>query len=432
MSKEINNFICLVNFFRNEGINHAILGRRNSLNEIVDGDIDIVISHKDFSNLNIIMQDFASNCGMQLIQCLEHESTAKYYVLSDRTDHSMICPDLCSSFIRDKRLLINNEELMSNRTSFTIEGEELSILVPEYEFLYYLLKKTDKNSLDINAFEHLALQFKACNTEKLLNILKRYFSNTSIELIVSAFNKNTIDQINQQILVLRKELYRKKPIKFSHAVADLKLKVKRVFFKTGLSIAVLGADGSGKSTVINGLSEHLKKGFRKVQYYHLYPKESNRITKTNIDPQGQKPHSIIISQLKLLYFSSNYYLGYFKVYLKLVRSTLIIFDRYFDDILVDKLRFRYKGPSFFLRAAGVFIPKPKLYVYLDAPSDVIYRRKKELTIDEIERQRKEYLSVMRMKKKGYIINAEQQPEKVIFDVETKILDYLEERQKNRI
>ena len=50
MSKEVNNFICLVNFFKNEGIDYAILGRRSSLNEIVDGDIDIVIS-SSFVNL---------------------------------------------------------------------------------------------------------------------------------------------------------------------------------------------------------------------------------------------------------------------------------------------------------------------------------------------------------------------------------------------
>jgi thymidylate kinase len=432
MSKEVNNFICLVNFFKNEGIDYAILGRRSSLNEIVDGDIDIVISYKNFNNLNVIMQDFASNYGMQLIQCLEHESTAKYFVLSDRIDHSIICPDFCSSFIRDKRLLIKNEELMENRTSYMVQDEELSTLVPEYEFLYYLLKKIDKNSLDIKACEHLVLQFRGCNTEKLLDVLRGYFSNTSIELIISAFEKGTIDQINQQITLLRRELYRKKKIKFSHAFADLKLKVKRLVFQTGLSVAILGTDGSGKSTVIRGLSEHLKKGFRKVQYYHLYPKEPKSITKTNVDPQGQKPHSLIISQLKLLYFAGNYHLGYFKVYLKLVRSTLIIFDRYFDDILVDKLRFRYNGPRLFLKIVGFFIPKPKLYLYLDAPSQVIFSRKKELTIDEIERQQKEYLALLKKKKRGYIINAEQVPEKVIFDSETKILDYLEKRQKNRI
>ena len=40
----------------------------------------------------------------------------------------------------------------------------------------------------------------------------------------------------------------------------------------------------------------------------------------------------------------------------LVRSTLVVFDRYYHDLLVNPLRYRYGGPMWLARWIGKLIP----------------------------------------------------------------------------
>lgn len=431
MSNQIENFKHLISFLNSKEIDYALLGRRGSLQEIVAGDIDLVISNKDFKNLSVLVREFSIQHDLQMIQCFEHEITAKYYVLSDKKDHSMISPDFCSAFMRDKRLLIPNELLMSNRQSLSLENQQVYTLTPEFEFTYYLLKKIDKKSLELSAINHLAMQFEASNIELIKDLLSKYFGANTIELICKEFETQTPVNLHGLLPKISNELNKNIPIRASHYLLDLLLKVKRVLFKTGASVAILGSDGSGKSSVINGISVRLKPAFRKVQYYHLYPKSSEETKNPNTSPQAQSAYSFLISQIKLLHFASRYWRGCLNVYSKKVRSTFIIFDRYFDDIIVDNKRFRYKGPQLPLKLVHWFIPKPAVYIYLNAPSDVIFKRKAELPIQELDRQQEVYLSLLKKKKQGFVINANQELDRVIFDAESKVLDYLEQRQLKR-
>lgn len=59
---------------------------------------------------------------------------------------------------------------------------------------------------------------------------------------------------------------------------------------------------------------------------------------------------------------------------------------------------------------------------LDAPADVIYLRKKELTLDEIQRQLEEFDKLSNLGDNFYKINANQTPEKMVLDAKKIILD----------
>lgn len=432
MSKEIENFKKLIVFLKLSGIDYAILGRRASLAEIVDGDIDIVVPTNSFTQIAKILKDFSVKNSLQLIQCFQHESTAKYFALSDKEDHSIICPDFCSDFVRDGHLLMSNDILIRDRRLVKVENTEFYCLNPEIEFIYYLIKKTDKEQLTPEAFNHLHMQYKSSDLDNLNHNLKNYFNKECNDLIINIFKKNSLSLLNDNLSILKKNLHQKRKLSYSYLFKDILLKVNRVRHSTGLSIAILGPDGSGKSTVITGLSSGLKRGFRKIQYYHLFPQQPLKESKENTNPQGQKPHSFMKSQLKLAFLMSKYSIGYIKVKLQLIKSTLVIFDRYYDDILVDRRRFRYKGFNFILKLGNYLIPEPRIYLYLDAPSEVIFSRKAELSISEIDRQRHKFKRLVQKKKRGFIINANQDEGQVIFDAETKILDYLELRQANRI
>jgi thymidylate kinase len=121
-----------------------------------------------------------------------------------------------------------------------------------------------------------------------------------------------------------------------------------------------------------------------------------------------------------------------RVWPALVRSTFVGFDRYYHDLLVDPRRYRYGGPRGCARLASVLVPKPDLWILLDAPASVIEARKKEIPSEEIERQLLSYRELVSQLCGGYIVDASQSPDEVANRVEQIIIDFLAVRTARRL
>ena len=135
---------------------------------------------------------------------------------------------------------------------------------------------------------------------------------------------------------------------------------------------------------------------------------------------------------KLASWWVSYTLGYaIDLFPQLTRSTLILFDRYFLDVLVDARRYRYGGSPWLARLVWRVVPRPQVVILLDAPPEVLRIRKQEVPLEEIGRQREEYLKLVRGLPNGYVVDASKPLEEVVFDVETLLLDYLTERTGRR-
>jgi len=97
--------------------------------------------------------------------------------------------------------------------------------------------------------------------------------------------------------------------------------------------------------------------FRRTGYFHLRPRVFAGGGTAVL--QVTAPHALpargkLASLAKLGYFISDYVAGYvLRVWPLAIRSTLVLFDRYFHDLLVDPHRYRYGGSMLFARwAAG--------------------------------------------------------------------------------
>ena len=73
-------------------------------------------------------------------------------------------------------------------------------------------------------------------------------------------------------------------------------------------------------------------------------------------------------------------------------------------------------------AFSKMVQQPQIVFVLDAPADVIYSRKKELTLDEIQRQLGEFDKLRNLGGNFYRINANQSPDKMVDDAKKIILD----------
>jgi thymidylate kinase len=111
---------------------------------------------------------------------------------------------------------------------------------------------------------------------------------------------------------------------------------------------------------------------------------------------------------------------------------LVLFDRYYFDLLVDTRRYRYGGPRWLIRLFGVCIPAPDLTIILDVPAEALRARKAELTLDEARRQRDEYLRLSRSLESTHVVDAARDIETVTAAAETMILDYLAGRAAERL
>ena len=164
--------------------------------------------------------------------------------------------------------------------------------------------------------------------------------------------------------------------------------------RTGFSIGFTGPDGSGKTTVIDTMLERIAPVFGTAhKYYHFRPALfgnlgevahsagiKKEVDRNYSDPHRGKKTGKISSFLRLCYYSTDYIIGYFVMVKSVTRITrVVVFDRYYTDIICDSRRSRiYLGPKFLHRWGKMFIPSLDYNILLTASSETILARKREL------------------------------------------------------
>lgn len=162
----------------------------------------------------------------------------------------------------------------------------------------------------------------------------------------------------------------------------------------GRWLVLLGPDGSGKSSVLEGVARAAGPGFAAVDARHYRPQAPWGVGRPVDRPHARPPRSALGSGLKLLLELVRFRSGYRRwVRPRLARGGLVLFDRYYHDLLADPLRYRYGGPAWLARWVGRAVPVPDLFVVLDAPPEVLQARKAEVSPEESAAARAAYLAL---------------------------------------
>lgn len=175
-------------------------------------------------------------------------------------------------------------------------------------------------------------------------------------------------------------------------------KLHRLMCPPSVAVAVLGTDGSGKSTVIGAVTPFFERMLHsKVHYEHLRPNLLPSLARLAgrkkmegpvTNPHGGKVAGRLSSLVRFFYYYIDYTLGYwFKIWPIMVkRPTLVIFDRYYYEYMIDPRRCAVRLPCGWARFFSWFIPKPSLILCLGGDPRAIYARKPETSLDEVTRQ----------------------------------------------
>lgn len=166
---------------------------------------------------------------------------------------------------------------------------------------------------------------------------------------------------------------------------------------SGGIIAVLGPDGSGKSTFSDAFVEGPLRGRPVLRMHHrpgtLASKTYHGVPVT--EPHAARPYPRWLSLAKLFFLFLDFWVGWWtKVRPFVRRGGWVVWERPWWDLAIDPARYRLRGCAGPARWLGAALPAPALVIILEAPVDVLLSRKREVSAKELTRQSEELRHVI--------------------------------------
>jgi len=163
----------------------------------------------------------------------------------------------------------------------------------------------------------------------------------------------------------------------------------------GIHIAILGPDGSGKSTVMEAVKARLDDYFGEKIEGHWRPSllpdigvlfgKRKKNSGPEKDPHGQSAHSFPMSAFRLFYYWLDFWFGWpLRIRKPVAGNCLVMYDRYAADMWCDPRRYRLKLPSGFLKLFCRLVPQPDFTFVLIADAKVIHARKAEIPLEMLQ------------------------------------------------
>ena len=389
----------------NENVNYAILRNHEGLPyENSSRDIDILIERKSLDEVkDLIVKEMNLN-GFSIVSYFDSErmctficgkigNTGCELVQFDFFFHTsaygIILQD--APFLLQHRLFDGKVYFLPLELEFLDKYLYLKFIGSKYPSKYEHIEQSMHNNaildtmlkkeLDISCYEELQLMSTSCFRRKILfyNMKKKAFRQLcNINLFYKCYVNNFL-------------------------------------FVKGFSFGFTGPDGAGKTTILEKIIKQFNPIYKEITFNHFRPllfrnlgevANSAGLTK-EVDCNFNQPHrgkktGKINSFLRLSYYTLDYVLGYIlRIRKSLFHRGIVIFDRYYTDIICDSRRSRiYLSPKFLYLWKKCFIPSLDYNFLLTAQTDTILSRKKELDEEGIKaiNEKIDYLA----RKKGYI------------------------------
>lgn len=403
---------------------HGYEGFSRPIESDVDCIIDPSVSNRALRDLFHRNSDFI---GAELIRC-----QGAYLVLACRNPdgtHSFLALDFTRHCDVKDLPLYDGDEILSTR-----RYEQFYIPASDVEFGAYLARCIAKKTLCEDRARRLSNLFRK-NPAHCTAQIARHWSSKNAQFIVAGAQSGDWRSVRERLSSLQADLrwnaIKRRPLRFlANKFYSFTGRINRVLRPDGVSVVFLGPDGAGKSSVIETIGPKLADVFPRSTCLGFAPgllAFLRRGKSSTSEPHGQQPRSQLVSLARIAYWFVFYMLGFVALRLAVARSTLVLYDRHFVDILVDQKRYRYGGPVWLLRLLWQIIPKPDLIILLDAPAEVLQARKQEVPFEVTALQRQAYLELVQTLPNGRIVDASQRPVHVANSIGEIILRYAANR-----
>ncbi len=423
----------LLRLLEQHSLNYCILHGHEKLPLHIDSDIDILvdrsISHRQI--LNLLLE---SECafGLRVVR-----ARGLYFVLAGKEKGGtpfFIELDFCHDVLVHNVLLLPGEAILGSRR----RPERYWVPSVEFEFASYAVRTIGKLELSSKRTAHLAALYRQ-NPQKCRQVLCRVVSSDDCDAVCDAIETGNWKSVHGAIASIKQRMIVSAALKFPFsAVAGQWRSLLRALYRSakreGLSVAVLGPDGAGKSSIINAVRAGLAPVFPRTACWGFAPSLSRllgRKPSSTATPHALPPRSLTVSLIRVAYWSCYYALSQIVLTWQKMRSVLVMYDRHFVDILIDSRRYRYGGPIWLVELLSRCIRSPDLTLLLDAPAEVLQQRKQEVPFEVTAQQRQAYLSLIKTVENGIIIDCSRPLEQVSANAIDIILCRLADKVRSR-
>jgi len=396
-------------FFREleeKGVRYCVLRNYEGLPySLGEGDLDIYVTPEDAQRIEEVITLVARKMRMRVIQRVYTFHVVGYTVVWN--DVSVAEPGIHIDVMR--RFAWRGVEFFPCRELFEKQRKLRGISVPHpvHEAFISLLDrvlwggevgKKHSQSIASTITEH---------EQEWSRLLSLTFGSSTAETILKSLRKEDLDYLLQhQSLLQWKSLlhgFLRNPGKnVSGFLLHYLHQLRNLLRPRGFFVALIGPDGAGKSTIVEGLDKALLRLHLITRVFHWRPflfkplRDLTRTIVTNQIPKSSETSGTLVSFLRLMYYTADYIIGYFlRVLPVLRRGGIVLFDRYFFDYSVDPERVRTKFLGGMPRFLYRFVPHPDAVFLVQADPETIHSRKPELSIAEIDRQLKAFQNLSR-------------------------------------
>ena len=387
-------------------------------------DVDYAVAHRDLPKIAPALAAVARQLGWVVARTVQHEACAFHTVVINPEDpRKYLALDVCSHFTRQRCLLVRDSVLLAeprrHQRGFFVPS-------PASEFSYLLAKTLAKNRALAASLPRLR-ELRALAPERVQERFTELCGETGSSL------EAWLREPTQRCVKPGRTRRRQTGFGPELLAAEAGRLLRRAWRPAGLHIAVLGPDGAGKSTLLENLRSTLRPCFGQQRVRKFRPDVFGRI-EPGIEPapHHRPPRGRMVSWAKIFYYFIDWWLGWIFLLLPARRrGTLVVFDRDFNDLVVDERRYLVQGIGKLANCLRQLVPRADATFILDADPDVVHARKPELPVAELERQRQAFRQLAQSDKRFRLICADQPAEDLARAVSREIILLLAAREQRR-
>lgn len=413
-----------------EGIAFLVLRNYEGLPDEIGNDLDVLVAERRRAEL--VLLDRAREHGWRLHNRAEFSPLSLF--LSDRDRATQIHVDLFDRLVWRGMEILPAADLLHRRVprgAFSIpSATQEAALNLVTRLLYHGYVKEKYAPAVARAFGK--------DPEAASRVLADPFGSRRAARLVRDATQGEWERIEASAQALRRALVARRLLRSPlptarNLVSDALRLARRWLRPPGLVVALLGPDGSGKSTVAPLVLDLLDPSFSREgsRLLHWKPRVfpvRRSDTADATQPHGRAPRGRIASCAFFVFHLAEYVVGAFVRVRPLVfRNFLVVFDRHYDDFLVDCRRYRLDVPPWLLRAGRRLVPRPDLVFVLDASPELLRARKQEVSEEECTRQRNAYRALVHELPNGHLVDASRPPQTSAEEMCGIALDHLAAR-----